>query len=233
MKNLIYFGYDLFYPCLDYLVSHPDINILKIYSFESDGIFDFHDKVKEIAERNKIEFALKKIAADELKKQFEQNGCDLAFSAGYRYRIPVEEVKLFRGVNLHPSLLPQGKGPWPFPHIILKELDKSGVTAHKISERFDDGEILLNEQFDVEKSDTIFTLEQKARQAALSLTKKLIDNFDDLWKNSRPQQKGEYWKEPSDLERTVFLNTPQKERDKIIRAFGKNYVIFSDKKMGE
>lgn len=228
MKNIIYFGYDLFADCLEYLISNPDINILKIYSCPSDGVFDFYDRVKQIAEKNNIPFTIQKIDAKELEFQFEQNGCDLAFSAGYAYRIPVEAVPSFRGVNLHPALLPQGRGPWPFPCIILKELDKSGVTAHKIAEKFDTGEILLQASFAVPDNESYRELEKKSQSAALSVTKKLMSDFENYWSASKPQGKGEYWKEPSDLERTVFRDTPEDLRDRIIRAFTKEYVIFSD-----
>ena len=35
---------------------------MKIYSFESDGYFDFNDKIKDLAEKNDIEFSLEKIS---------------------------------------------------------------------------------------------------------------------------------------------------------------------------
>ncbi len=231
--NIIYFGYDLFAPCLKELASNPKINILKVYSFEGDGYFDKNDEIKEICAVKNIPFTTERITVDELKWQFEQNGCDLAFSAGYAYRIPCESVPSFRGVNIHPSLLPEGRGPWPFPHIILKGLKKSGVTAHKIAEKFDEGEILLQAEFEVSQNETYRSLEKKARCAALDLTKKILSNLDNYWENAIPQAKGEYWKEPTDIERTIYKNTASDLKDKIIRAFTKDYVIFSDKNKGE
>ncbi len=233
MLNIIYFGYDLFALCLKELASKPEINILKVYSFEDDGYFDKNDEIRETCAVKNIPFTTEKITVDELKFQFEQNGCNFAFSAGYAYRIPCESVPSFRGVNIHPSLLPEGRGPWPFPHIILKGLKKSGVTAHKIAERFDEGEILLQDIFEVAENETYRSLEKKAQSAALDITRKLISDLDNYWKNATPQAKGEYWKEPSDIERTIYKNTPPQEKDKIIRAFTEDYVIFSDKIKGE
>ncbi len=233
MLNIIYFGYDLFAPCLKELASNPQINILKVYSFDGDGFFDRNDEIKEICAVKNITFTTDKITADELKSQFEQNGCDLAFSAGYAYRIPCESVESFRGVNIHPSLLPEGRGPWPFPHIILKGLKVSGVTAHKIAERFDEGEILLQTAFDVADNETYWDLVKKAQSAALDLTKKLFSDFENFWKKAAPQSKGEYWKEPTSAQRTIYKDTTDLEKDRIIRAFTEDYVIFSDKNKGE
>jgi len=233
MKNIIYFGYDLFYPCLEYLVGRSDVNVLKVYSFASDEVYDFHDKVKGICAKNNIEFTLEKITADELKKQFEQNRCDLAFSAGYAYKIPTNCTPLFKGINVHPSLLPIGKGGWPFPHIILKGLKKSGVTVHKLTDSFDDGDILLQKEFDVTDNDTIFTLEEKSRETALLMMDKLFDELDLLFKNASKQPKGEYWQLPTESDSTIFLDTSESEKQRIIRAFGEKNVIYSDKNKGE
>lgn len=233
MLNIIYFGYDLFAPCLKELVSNPNINILKVYSFEGDGYFDKNDEIKHICDVKNIPFTTDKITVDELRWQFEQNDCQLAFSAGYAYRIPCESVPSFRGVNIHPSLLPEGRGPWPFPYIILKGLKKSGVTAHKIAERFDEGEILLQTAFEVTENETYRSLEKKAQNAALELTKKLLSNLESYWNNATAQSKGEYWKEPTLLDRTIYKDTPKDEQDRIIRAFTESFVIYSDKNKGD
>lgn len=227
--NIIYFGYDMLAGCLKNLLSEPDINILKIYSFPSDGCVDFHDEIKGLASVKNIPFTDKKITSDELKYQFSQNGCDLAFSAGYTWRIPMENIENFKGVNIHPSLLPSGRGPWPLPWIILKGLCKSGVTAHKIAPRIDEGDILLKKEFSVSSDETYSSLEKKIQISAAEITRELIGNFDFLWQNARAQGKGEYLPEPSDFERTIFVDTPKEKRELILRAFGENYTIFSDK----
>ena len=233
MLNIIYFGYDLFAPCLKELASNPDINILKVYSFEGDGYFDKNDEIKEICSVKNIPFTTERITADELNYEFEQNGCYLAFSAGYEYRIPCEKVPSFRGVNLHPSLLPEGRGPWPLPHVILKGLKKSGVTVHKIAERFDEGEIILQTAFDVAEDETYRGLVSKAQSAALYLTKELFSDFEGYFANAIPQAKGEYWKEPERELRTIYKDTTEAEKNKIIRAFTEQYVVYSDKNKGE
>lgn len=227
--NIIYFGYDLFASCLKKLLEMPDINILKIYSFESDGNVDFNDEIKGLATVKKIPFTEKKITKEELIYQFSENKCDLAFSAGYAYRIPVENVENFRGINLHPSLLPQLRGPWPMPYVILKGLKSSGVTAHILSEKFDDGDILLQKEFTVSEYENYKSLNEKIAKTGETITEELFKNLDYYFENAKEQGKGEYLPEPTDFERTIFLNTSQEKRDIILRAFGEHYTIFSDK----
>ena len=226
--NIIYFGYDMFSDCLKKLLQNPQINILKIYSFPSDGDFDFHDEIKGLADVKKIPFTTEKITSEELKYQFSHNGCNLAFSAGYQWRIPMENIENFRGINIHPSLLPQGRGPWPMPWVILNGLSKTGVTAHKLAPKIDEGDILLQKEFSVSKDENYFSLEKKFRATAAEVTEELFENLDELWESAKPQGKGQYLPEPSDEMRTIFKNTPKEKRELILRAFGENYTIFSE-----
>lgn len=57
----------------------------------------------------------------------------------WRYRGISMENSGHRGVmqvNLHPALLPEGRGPWPMPTAILRG-KSSGVTLHKLAEESD------------------------------------------------------------------------------------------------
>lgn len=206
-------------------MSLEHINIMKIYSFSSDNVVDFNDKIKKLAKINNIEFTEEKISAEELKKQFNA-GCDLVFCAGYAYRIPVERVEGFRGINIHPSLLPKGRGPWPIPYVILNDEKIWGVTAHKLAERIDEGDILLSEEFEVSEKENYLSLCEKISESALNITKKLMSDLDYYSQNAKKQCKGTYLAEPPDEQRTIYNDTPPHIKDKIIRAFGKDYVIY-------
>ena len=227
--NIIYFGYDLFAPCLRKLLENPNVNVMKIYSFESDGDVDFNDEIKGLAAVKNIAFTEEKITKEELAYQFSQNNCDLAFSAGYAYRIPMENIENFRGINLHPSLLPELRGPWPMPWTILKGLKTSGVTAHILTPKFDEGDILLQKEFEVSENENNKSLNEKIAKAGEHITKELFKDLDYYFKNAKEQGKGEYLPEPSDIERTIFKDTPNDKKDLILRAFGEHYTIFSDK----
>ncbi len=227
--NILYFGFDMFAPCLEFLLSRENIKIMKIYSFESDGYFDFHDKIKSIASKNNIEFSTEKITKDELLYQKEK-GADFIFCAGYAYRIPVENLPDIKAVNIHPSLLPNGRGPWPLPWVILNDEKTAGVTAHKLSEKIDEGDIILQKEFSVSENEDYFSLEAKMTETALKITKELFENFNFTYSNSKKQCKGKYLAEPSDDMRTIYDDTPSEQKNKIIRAFGKDYVIYGGKR---
>ena len=103
-----------------------------------------------------------------LLKEFE---CDYIFLSGYMKKIESKLLQSFPNkiINTHPALLPSiygGKGMYGrFVHeaIIKNKEKKSGVTIHYIDEIYDEGEIILTKDLDIEKDETVDSLEDKIK----------------------------------------------------------------------
>lgn len=69
---------------------------------------------------------------------------DLIVSWFWTRRIPARVLELarFGGVGAHPSLLPRHRGPDPYYWAIDSGDVETGVTIHRLTERYDDGDIL-------------------------------------------------------------------------------------------
>jgi methionyl-tRNA formyltransferase len=80
--------------------------------------------------------------ADDLR----QLDADVLVSVAFPYLIPNEVISIFPhgGVNMHPALLPRYRGPHPVPVMVLDDAlsTAAGVTLHRISDRFDEGDII-------------------------------------------------------------------------------------------
>jgi len=81
--------------------------------------------------------------------------------AGYLRLIPQNVINAFnkRIVNIHPALLPDfgGKGMFGLSvheAVINSGKRKTGITIHEVQEEYDKGEILLQKECEVLKSDT-------------------------------------------------------------------------------
>lgn len=215
-----YFGYDFFYSCLDELVKEGH-TLVKLFTFSTDNKYNFNYKVVEIANKANAPICYDKPKLQDIEELFEKDKCDFIISAGYIYKIPVLKHMLFRGVNVHPTLLPKGRGPWPLPTIILHDEKESGVTLHKMTEIMDAGDILIQGKFELFDRENLETLSIKSQLMATDLIKSLMANFDYYWENAKPQGDGEYWAYPSDEEMTFDGYMRIKDIDRIIRAFGK------------
>ena len=154
-KKIIYFGLDALIGCL-HLIIRRGFEVVKIFTSPDDD-YDKTEALSVFAETNNIPISYTKPTGDELQALCE-NGVRLMVVGGYPWKIPV--VENMYQVNIHPSLLPIGRGPWPMPVSILKGID-SGVTLHKLTEKIDEGDIILQEIIPADPRDNLVTLTEK------------------------------------------------------------------------
>jgi folate-dependent phosphoribosylglycinamide formyltransferase PurN len=65
-------------------------------------------------------------------------------------------------LNIHPALLPRHRGLFPYFWVITAGETETGVTIHWVDEKFDTGQILLQEKIAVTPTDTILSLSYKS-----------------------------------------------------------------------
>lgn len=213
--KIAYIGIDLFFPALESLEKNG-CEIVEIFTCETDNKTEFNLKIREYAELNNIPCQMSRITKTDIER-IRQKGCEFAVCAGYYFRIPTDTN--FPIVNIHPSLLPVGRGSWPMPQTILRGLKKSGVTVHKIAEGFDTGDILLQREFVVDEAETLVSFMNKVYGLIPGMMKALTDDFGNLWDNAIPQSGDEYWEAPKREEMTVTRDMSVEEADRILRAF--------------
>jgi phosphoribosylglycinamide formyltransferase-1 len=96
---------------------------------------------------------------------------DVIVLAGFLKLIPSELIAAFpdRIINLHPALLPKfgGKGMYGM-HVHKAVLDagetQSGITIHLVNERYDEGEIIVQQSCEVLAGDTPQSLAERIHQ---------------------------------------------------------------------
>lgn len=218
--KIAYCGYDFFSQCLQSLLSRGE-NVYRAFTFECDNRSDFNQYLTDICQKNAIPLTDKPIDADTLK-QLQKEGCELLITAGYCYKIPDLSGTDIKGINLHPTLLPVGRGPWPLPWTILTGQERSGVTIHKLTPDLDAGDILLQEDFPLEANENLESLSAKTQILASTMLPKVMDSFSDYWQNAS-QQEGDdsYWLRPTDADRMLDWRAGVKQLDRHCRAFGK------------
>ena len=212
-KKILYFGLDALICCLHF-IKQRGFEIVKIFTFPDDD-YDKTEAISAFAKENNISISYSKPTADELLA-FRDSGTQLMIVGGYPWKIPV--IEHMYQVNIHPAVLPIGRGPWPMPTSILRGID-SGVTLHKLTEKIDEGDIILQETIPFDPRDHLVTLTEKIATVARRLLEVFLSNADELWQNAKPQTEGEYWNEPDDSERSFKLTDRVDKIDKILRAF--------------
>jgi methionyl-tRNA formyltransferase len=218
--KIAYCGYDFFHTCLRTLLDAGH-EVHRIYSFPCDGRFNFNTYIREIARNRGIPFSVKPITAVDIQT-LKQQGVELLLTAGYQYKIPDLSGTPIKGINIHPTLLPAGRGVWPLPWIILKQLASSGVTVHKLSNEIDAGDILLQDSFTIDATENLETLSCKVQLMAVDLLKQVMENIAHCWQQASVQQ-GEvsHWPMPGMQDRYLDWQQSISDIDRIARAFSK------------
>ena len=210
------------YAGIDLLSNVPDAllqagcEIIRIFTCKTDNRTEFNTEIKAFAAQHHIPCTERRITREDIA-DLKQAGCRLFICGGYYYKIPVDAS--FPMVNIHPTRLPEGRGPWPMPIAILKGMTEGGVTIHKLTEQFDCGDILLQETFPMAADETLVSYMEKARALLPAMIERLADGVDRLWKTALPQGEGEYWPEPGPEVYTVDSRMTVAKADRILRAF--------------
>jgi methionyl-tRNA formyltransferase len=217
--KIAYFGYDFFYSCLEMLVQEGH-EVVKVFSYETDNHYNFRANVERIAKNIGAQLQVEKVSKQDIIKLHE-DGCDLLVVAAYPYKVPVLKDYPIPGLNIHPTLLPEGRGPWPLPYVILNGLKNSGITIHKLTEKMDAGDILIQKEFSVIGNDNLETLSFKCQVAAVKALQELVQDIDRLWDRATIQGEGSYWPMPPEELMKLDWNQSVEEIDRVARAFGK------------
>lgn len=103
-----------------------------------------------------------------LIKEFKKRGIELIVLAGYLRILSKEFINKFKGriINIHPSLIPKFCGDGYYGERVHKAVLESGeeytgATLHFVDEGVDTGPIILQKKVNVEKDETVETLQKK------------------------------------------------------------------------
>ena len=223
--KIAYAGFDLMYPAMEALAQ--DNELIRLFTCQVDGVYETNEQVTALAASLDVSYTTEKITRRDIELLLGA-GCELLISAGYYHRIPVDSRLPM--VNIHPSLLPYGRGAWPMPLVILDELRESGVTVHKTEARFDTGDILLQQRFDIAREETLESFMQKVNALLPGMMRELTARFDSLYRSARPQGEGAYQAEPDPKDYVLTAADSAAYADRVLRAFYGFPCYYSDGK---
>lgn len=218
--NVVYCGYDFFWSVLQEIPSGGH-QLLSLYTFHTDDRYDFREKVTALARGVGAPVHLSPFALQGLAR-IPRADRHLLLCAAYPHKIPVDVIESFDyAVNVHPSLLPHGRGPWPLPWSILRGDATTGVTLHKLARDWDAGDILLSEEVTIGSEENLESLSAKIQLCAAPLVAKFLANPDAVWRAAQPQGPGTYQSWPRESDRTISWEDDVASIHRVIRAFGK------------
>jgi len=104
-----------------------------------------------------------KLRDGELLKELQKDEWDVFVVASYGRIIPDEilETPMYKSINVHPSLLPELRGPSPIMSMILEDKKETGVTIMLMDAEMDHGAILAQEKVSINEWPCLSELERQ------------------------------------------------------------------------
>lgn len=91
------------------------------------------------------------------------------------------------GLNVHPSLLPQWRGPAPIPAAILSGARRTGVTVQRLAPEVDAGDILAQREQALDGTETSGSLGPRLARLGAALLREAVDAVAAGAERARPQ----------------------------------------------
>lgn len=121
---------------------------------------------------------------DEVVDLLKRLQIDLVVLAGFLWLVPSNLLITYPNkiINIHPSLLPKHGGKGMYGDRVHKAVlaagdDEHGITIHFVNEHFDEGEVIYQGRFKVEKGDTLEILKFNGQQLEHIHYPKVIENL--------------------------------------------------------
>jgi len=105
---------------------------------------------------------------------------DLVLSSSYGLRIPklILDLPSVGAINIHGGLLPEWRGANILNWVLVEGATETGVTAHWMTEGFDEGPIIARRTLSIDFRDTACTLSHKLRELSSHLLSSLLTDIE-------------------------------------------------------
>jgi len=149
-------------------------------------------------------------------------GLELILVGGFSviFKKPLLELPAIGCVNCHSSLLPKHRGPNPFTAVLLAGDAHSGVTFHVMTEGIDSGDILFQQPFPIDDTDTGGSVYNKACATAGALVLDVLDAIERDGLRGTPQDESQATYDKRLRKEELYLDwtRPARELDRLVRA---------------
>lgn len=220
-KRVLFVGIpDMAYICLDGL-NLAGINIVGVVGPKKTHptYFSFKNFV-ESRELNFIEFD--KLTDDDFIQKVRNLSADIAVVCSFNYKIPKVLLDSVKGgfMNIHPSLLPEYRGPNPYSSVIINGEKETGVTLHFMDETFDTGDIIAQKTMPVSEIETMGTLFNRLNILGLDMLIETLQKYENepLTRQKQPIVASKYGKSLANENIIINFEKPAREIESFVRA---------------
>ena len=145
---------------------------------------------------------------------------DLIIVGSWAEKFKGDILSLLPCINFHPALLPKNRGANPYFWSIYLNQSLTGLTVHFMNEKFDRGDIILQEAITIDKNETGASLKDKTTRLAKVMVAEVLDLFSKGQVQTLKQNEefASYEPQLTEHEIIIDLNKPKDDVERHLRA---------------
>lgn len=222
-------------PTLEKLLSNSDFEIIAVYTREPQiagrGQKITNSPIHNLALKHGLKIVTPKTLRDtEAQQEFAKLNADVAVVVAYGLILPPEILAStkFGCLNIHPSLLPKWRGASPIQRPLMAGDSETGVTIIKMDKGLDSGNIIWQEKFALDGSETYQSLAEKLSQMGAEILLKSLQNLCDgkLFEIEQDDALATYAKKIEKTECQINWQNSAAEIERKIRALNGSIAAF-------
>lgn len=150
---------------------------------------------------------------------------DIILVLGWYYIVPkkIREIPKYGACGIHASLLPKYAGWAPLVWAMINGEKKTGVTFFQFDDSVDGGNIIAQEQFEIEYEDTIKEVYEKATKKSAEILVNTLPILSDIQFIEQDKSKLEIWDKRTPEDGELDLSKSSEELYNFIRAQSSPY----------
>ena len=117
------------------------------------------------------------VNSDKFINKIKKLNTDLIIVGSWAEKFKSEILSTVPCVNFHPALLPKNRGANPYFWSIYLNQSVTGLTIHYMNEKFDKGDIILQEAITIDENETGETLKNKTTALAKVMVREFLELF--------------------------------------------------------
>ena len=195
MYNVIVAGStDFTADCILQLMKLDNVNILSVIA-PIDSKKDRNgniiiSEVSKIALENNIKLLKpENINSEDFNKTLSDLNPDFLIVVAYGKILSKKTLSIpkIMPMNIHGSLLPILRGASPVEHALLNGFEKTGTTLQKMDYKLDEGDIILQEEFEIQRNWQFYELYEEIKKSGVNLLKEFFSDANKYISNLKKQ----------------------------------------------
>ncbi|GAA5252938.1 methionyl-tRNA formyltransferase [Candidatus Rickettsia kedanie] len=172
-------------PALKKLIMHHEVKVIFTQQPKAKGrgLNLAKSPIHQLAFEHQIPVYTPSILRnDDIVNLINEINADIIVVIAYGFIVPkaILEAKKYGCLNIHPSDLPRHRGAAPLQRTIIEGDRKSSVCIMRMDTGLDTGDILMKEDFDLERRTTLEELHNKCANLGAALLIKTLANIDNI-----------------------------------------------------